>query len=56
MSRALVDAPVAPAPDAAPELDANPAMALGPLRVVTALVLGFLLVAQALAAGRRERS
>jgi peptide/nickel transport system permease protein len=42
--------------DAVPELDANPAMALGPLAVVTALVLGFLLVAQALAAGRRKRS
>jgi peptide/nickel transport system permease protein len=42
--------------DAVPELDANPAMALGPLTVVTALVLGFLLVAQALATGRRQRS
>jgi peptide/nickel transport system permease protein len=41
---------------AVPELDVNPAMALGPLVAVTALVLGFLLVAQALAAGRRERS
>ena len=34
-------------------LDVNPGMALGPLVVVTLLVLGFLLVAQALAAGRR---
>lgn len=34
-------------------LDVNPAMALGPLAVVTMLTLGFLLVAQALAAGRR---
>ncbi|GAA1872657.1 hypothetical protein GCM10009836_61980 [Pseudonocardia ailaonensis] len=39
--------------DSVSKLDANPAMALGPLAVVVALVLGFLLVAQALAAGRR---
>lgn len=39
--------------DSVGQLDANPAMALGPLVVVTALVLGFLLLAQALAAGRR---
>lgn len=34
-------------------LDVNPAMALGPLAVVTTLTLGFLLIAQALGAGRR---
>lgn len=34
-------------------LDVNPAMALGPLAVITALTLGFLLIAQAVAAGRR---
>lgn len=38
---------------AMPELDVNPALALGPLAAVTALVLGFLLIAQALGAGRR---
>lgn len=39
--------------DAVPNLDANPAFAIGPLAVITALVLGFLLVAQALGAARR---
>jgi peptide/nickel transport system permease protein len=39
--------------DSVTALDANPGLALGPLAVVTALVLGFLLMAQALAAGRR---
>ena len=37
-------------------VDANPAMALGPLAVVTALVLGFLLIAQGLGAQRRRTS
>ncbi|GAA4990710.1 ABC transporter permease [Pseudonocardia tropica] len=39
--------------DSVQYLDVNPAMALGPLVVITTLTLGFLLVAQALAAGRR---
>ncbi|MFE3291334.1 ABC transporter permease [Rhodococcus sp. NPDC059234] len=39
--------------DAVPNLDANPAFAIGPLVVVAALVLGFLLVAQALGSARR---
>ncbi|GAA4486811.1 ABC transporter permease [Rhodococcus olei] len=39
--------------DAVPNLDANPAFAIGPLLVVAALVLGFLLIAQALGAARR---
>ncbi|MEC3952371.1 ABC transporter permease [Nocardia sp. CDC153] len=34
-------------------LDANPAMAIGPLTVVSALTLGFLLIAQALGRARR---
>nr|WP_222932758.1 ABC transporter permease [Nocardia yunnanensis] len=34
-------------------LDANPAMAIGPLLVVSALTLGFLLIAQALGRARR---
>ena len=40
--------------DAVPNLDANPAFAIGPLAVVAALVLGFLLVAQALGRARRS--
>ncbi len=40
--------------DAVPNLDANPAFAIGPLAVIAALVLGFLLIAQALAAARRS--
>ncbi|MFC9787372.1 ABC transporter permease [Rhodococcus sp. NPDC127528] len=39
--------------DAVPNLDANPAFAIGPLVVVAVLVLGFLLVAQALGSARR---
>lgn len=39
--------------DSVSVLYVNPGMAFGPLAVVTALVLGFLLMAQALAAGRR---
>lgn len=42
--------------DSVANLDANPAMALGPLAVVTTLVLGFLLVAQGLGARRRRTS
>lgn len=38
---------------AVPNLDANPAYALGPLAVVSGLVLGFLLIAQALGRARR---
>ncbi|TJZ79492.1 ABC transporter permease [Rhodococcus oryzae] len=39
--------------DSVPNLDANPAFAIGPLVVVAALVLGFLLIAQALGSARR---
>ncbi|TQF68570.1 ABC transporter permease [Rhodococcus spelaei] len=39
--------------DAVPNLDVNPAFAIGPLVVVAALVLGFLLIAQALGSARR---
>lgn len=39
--------------DSVLDLDTNPGMALGALAVVTALVLGFLLMAEALSAGRR---
>jgi peptide/nickel transport system permease protein len=42
--------------DSVANLDVNPAMALGPLTVVVALVLGFLLIAQALGAHRREQA
>ncbi|MFD4292252.1 ABC transporter permease [Rhodococcus sp. NPDC058532] len=40
--------------DAVPNLDANPAFVVGPLAVVAALVLGFLLIAQALGSARRS--
>jgi peptide/nickel transport system permease protein len=39
--------------DAVPNLDANPMFAIGPLAVIAALVLGFLLIAQALGSARR---
>ncbi|MFG1782906.1 ABC transporter permease [Rhodococcus oryzae] len=39
--------------DSVPNLDANLAFAIGPLVVVAALVLGFLLIAQALGSARR---
>lgn len=39
--------------DAVPNLDVNPAFAIGPLAVIAALVLGFLLIAQALGSARR---
>ncbi|MEE2061504.1 ABC transporter permease [Rhodococcus artemisiae] len=39
--------------DAVPNLDINAAFAIGPLAVIAALVLGFLLIAQALGSARR---